>query len=235
MRPDRSHPADPAELAADLRHGATELGLELSETVLQRLLAFLGLLSRWNAVYNLTAIRNPRDMLVQHLLDALSILPVLRGRLDLDRSSIADVGSGAGLPSVPIAILHPSAKITSIEPVGKKTAFQRQVCAELALTNVRVYGDKAQSLNQVFDLVVCRAYASLADFVASSRGLTGPQTLLAAMKGQRAGLDAEVAELERAERTPGCTAEIMPLRVPFLDAERHLVLIRRTPSTHRAA
>ncbi len=212
-----------------LRQGAAELGLVLAEPVLRRLLEFVALLARWNAVYNLTAIRDPRDMLVQHLLDALSIVPPLRRRLDLDHSTIADVGSGAGLPGLPLAIVHPGARVVSIEPVGKKTAFQRQVCSELALTNVEVYTGRAESMTRAFDLVTCRAFASLADFVDAAARLAGPTTLLVAMKGQRAGLDAEVAALP-----PDCIAEVEPLRVPFLDAERHLVLIRRAQRPARA-
>jgi 16S rRNA (guanine527-N7)-methyltransferase len=229
MRPERRPSADPAELALRLRQGAAELGLVLAEPVLRRLLEFVALLARWNAVYNLTAIRDPRDMLVQHLLDALSIVPPLRRRLDLDHSTIADVGSGAGLPGLPLAIVHPGARVVSIEPVGKKTAFQRQVCSELALTNVEVYTGRAESMTRAFDLVTCRAFASLADFVDAAARLAGPTTLLVAMKGQRAGLDAEVAALP-----PDCIAEVEPLRVPFLDAERHLVLIRRAQRPARA-
>lgn len=224
MPPERTPGADPTELALRLRQGAAELGLVLPEPVLRRLLAMLELLRKWNAVYNLTAIRDPREMLVHHLLDSLSILPPLRRRLDLDRATIADVGSGAGLPGLPIAIVHPGARLVSIEPIGKKTAFQRQVCSELALTNVEIVTGKAESLARPVDLVTCRAFASLSDFVDAAARLVGPTTWLAAMKGQRAGLDAELAALP-----PECRAEIEPLRVPFLDAERHLVLIRRAP------
>jgi 16S rRNA (guanine527-N7)-methyltransferase len=230
MRPDRHPAADPAELAQRLQQGTAEMGLALAEPVLRRLLDFLGLLAKWNAVYNLTAIRDPGGMLVQHLLDALSILPPLRRRLDLDRCTVADVGSGAGLPGLPLAIVHPGARLVSIEPVGKKTAFQRQACSELGLTNVDVYTGRAESLARRFDLVTCRAFASLADFVDAAAGLTGPDTLLAAMKGQRAGLEAE-----RAALPPDCTVEVEPLRVPFLDAERHLVLIRRAAPAPGAA
>ncbi|MFN9774385.1 MAG: 16S rRNA (guanine(527)-N(7))-methyltransferase RsmG [Burkholderiales bacterium] len=230
MRPERLPAADPAALALRLRQGAAELGLVLPEPVLRRLLDYLALLAKWNAVYNLTAIRDRQDMLVQHLLDALSILPALRRRLDLDRATVADVGSGAGLPGLPLAIVHPGARLVSIEPVGKKTAFQRQACAELALTNIEVYTGQAESLARPCDLVTCRAFASLVDFVDAAARLTGPTTLLAAMKGQRAGLDAEAAALPR-----DCVVEVEPLRVPFLDAERHLVLIRRVAPATGAA
>lgn len=232
MRPDTRLTAGAGradvDLAALLAQGTAELGLGVPEPTLRRLLAYLALMNKWNAVYNLTAIRDPRQMLVQHLLDALAILPALRRRLDLDRSIVADVGSGAGVPGLPLAIVHPGARLVSIEPVGKKTAFQRQVCAELALTNVEVVTGRAETLRRPMDLVLCRAFASLVDFVDTAAGLTGPDTLLVAMKGTRREIDDELDALP-----PDCTAGVEPVRVPFLDAERHLVLIRRGPSGSR--
>lgn len=233
MRPDPrriAEPLDGVDLPQLLRQGVAELGLVLDEPTLRQLLDYLALLRKWNAVYNLTAIRDPAQMLVQHLLDALAVVPVLRRHLDLARATIADVGSGAGLPGLPMAIVQPTAHIVSIEPVGKKAAFQRQACSELALTNVEVYTGRAESMSRAFDLVTCRAFASLADFVDASAGLLGPTTLLAAMKGQRAGLEAEIAALP-----PDCTAEVEPVQVPFLSAERHLVLIRHAQATPRHA
>jgi len=211
----------PADLAQRLQEGAAQSGLELPSSVQNKLLTFLSLMSKWNAVYNLTAVRDPEQMLVQHLLDSLAIIVPLSRHIDLSGATIADIGSGAGLPGLPLAIVFPSAKVISIEPVGKKVAFQRQSCAELALTNVEVYSGRAQSLTRSVDLVICRAFASMADFVDAAAGLTGPSTLLVAMKGQRAGLDAECSELP-----PHCQAEIEALQVPFLDAQRHLVIVR---------
>lgn len=229
MPPERRVPeAGATDLAELLAAGAAELGLGLPEPTLRRLLGYLDLMRKWNAVYNLTAIRDPRQMLIQHLLDSLSILPALRARVDLDRAIVADVGSGAGLPGLPLAIVHPGVRLVSIEPIGKKTAFQRQVCAELALTNVEVVTARAETLKRRTDLVTCRAFASLVDFVDAAAGLTGPATLLVAMKGQRRGIDAELDELP-----PDCTAGVEPVHVPFLDAERHLVLIRRGPADGR--
>jgi 16S rRNA (guanine527-N7)-methyltransferase len=216
------------ELSRTLRQGVTELGLALDDTTLQRLLDYLALLAKWNAVYNLTAVRDPTQMLVQHLLDSLAVIPPLERRLDLAHASVADVGSGAGLPGIPLAIVHPGARVLSIDPVGKKTAFQRQVCSELALTNFNVYTGRAEALATPCDLVICRAFASLVDFVDAAAGLTGPSTLLAAMKGQREGIDAEIAALGG-----HFTVEVEPLRVPFLAAERHLVLLR--PGSRPAA
>lgn len=211
-----------------LRQGVDEIGLALDDMTRQRLLDYLALLRKWNAVYNLTAVRDPSQMLIQHLLDSLAVIPPLRRHVALDGARIADVGSGAGLPGIPLAIVHPEALILSIEPVGKKTAFQRQVCSELALANVNVYTGRAEGLSTPCDVVLCRAFASLADFVDVATGLTGPSTLLVAMKGQRHGIDAELAALG-----DGFTVEVEPLRVPFLAAERHLVLLR--PARQRPA
>jgi 16S rRNA (guanine527-N7)-methyltransferase len=230
MQPDRRLSGGEVDLPALLAQGSVELGLSLDEATLRRLLDYLVLLRKWNSVYNLTSVRDPAQMLVQHLLDSLAVVPALRKRLDLDRATLADIGSGAGLPGLVIAILHPATLVVSIEPVGKKTAFQRQVCAELALTNVEVVTARAETLGRTVDLVLCRAFASLVDFVDAAVGLTGPDTLLAAMKGQRR----EIAE--ELEALPAdCTTGIEPIRVPFLDAERHLVLIRRGPTAARPA
>ena len=212
------------DLSGPLRQGTAELGLVLDEPTLRQLLDYLALMRKWNAVYNLTAVRDPAQMLVQHLLDSLAIVPALRRRIDVARATIADVGSGAGLPGIPIAILHPTSRVLSIEPVGKKTAFQRQACAELALTNVEIFGGRAEDLVMPRDLVLCRAFASLADFVAAARGLVGDATLLVAMKGQRTEIDTELAAMPA-----GWSADVEPVRVPFLAAERHLVAMRRSP------
>jgi 16S rRNA (guanine527-N7)-methyltransferase len=209
------------DLAQRLREGAAQVGLELPSSVQDQLLAFLSLMSKWNAVYNLTAVRDPEQMLVQHLLDSLAIIVPLSRHIDLSGATIADIGSGAGLPGLPLAIVFPTAKVLSIEPVGKKAAFQRQSCAELALTNVEVYAGRAQALTRPVDLVICRAFASMLDFVDAAAGLTGRSTLLVAMKGQRAGLETECAALPS-----HCEVEIDALQVPFLAAQRHLVIVR---------
>jgi 16S rRNA (guanine527-N7)-methyltransferase len=209
------------KLARRLQEGAAQVGLDLAPPEHEKLLALLSLMSKWNAVYNLTAVRDPEQMLIQHLLDSLAIITPLSRHLDLSGATIADVGSGAGLPGLPLAIVFPRAKVLSIEPVGKKVAFQRQSCAELALTNVEVFAGRAQALTRQVDLVICRAFASLPDFVDAAAGLIGPSTLVVAMKGQRAGLESECAELPT-----HCQVEIEALQVPFLDAQRHLVIVR---------
>lgn len=210
-----------ADLPGTLARGAEALGLVLSEAAARRLLAYVALLGKWGAVYNLTAIRDPARILVEHVLDALAIVPVLRRHVDLDAASVADVGSGAGLPGLPLAIVHPTSRVLSIEPVGKKIAFQRQVCAELALTNVELHAGRAEDVRRPTDLVLCRAFASLAAFVRASAGLQGRGTLLAAMKGRRTEVEDEVAALPRS-----IAVEVVPVSVPFLDAHRHLVLMR---------
>ena len=220
--------SDPKASLEDLLHeGTVALGLELHQACRDKLLAYLNLMIKWNAVFNLTAIRDPRQMLIQHLLDSLSVIPVLRRHLDLDHAELADVGSGAGLPGLPIAMVCPSVRLVSVEPVGKKAAFQRQVAAELALTNVEVYAGRVESLDRPVDLVTCRAFASLADFLKGSFGLIRKGTVLAALKGQGIEVDAECAALP-----PACQIEIEPLDVPFLLAQRHLVLIRNAPGRH---
>lgn len=204
-----------------LDHGLAALGLELPRDRRDALLRYVALVVRWNAAYNLTAVRDPVEMVRQHLLDSLAIAPPLLRRLPLAGARIVDVGSGAGLPGLVLAILFPEATIRSVEPVGKKAAFQRQVCMELALTNVEVIAARAESLQGEADLIVCRAFASLADFVRAAAGFIGPATRLAAMKGRRAEVDAELSAL--GDRW---LADIEPITVPLLDAQRHLVVLR---------
>jgi len=217
------------DLEGTLRNGLDTLELPLPDDAVARLLAYLKLLAKWNAVYNLTAVRDPHAMLVQHVLDSLAVVRPLRAALDLDHARIADVGSGAGLPGLVFAITCPQAQVLSIEPVGKKTAFQQQAAAELALTNVEIFTGRAEAVSRPVDLVVSRAFAALADFITACTGLIGPTTIVAALKGQRAGIDAECAALPAS-----CQVEIAPVTVPGLAAQRHLVLMR-CAQTHPSA
>lgn len=210
--------------------GLAELGLD--PTLADRLLDYLALLVKWNGVYNLTAVREPAAMLRQHLLDSLSIVAPLAARLPqrdgAPAGRIIDVGSGAGLPGIVLALAWPRAKVVLVEPIGKKAAFLRQCQGELALTNLRVEATRIESLGepeagQPPDLVVCRAFASLADFATAIDRLVGPHTVIAAMKG--AAPDDEVAALP----AHWTVTEVLPLRVPELDAARHLVLMQRRP------
>jgi len=200
-----------------LREGLSQIGLELPDSDVERLMAYVDLLLKWNAVYNLTAIRDPAGIVVQHLLDSLAIVPPLRQRTDLCHARIADVGSGAGLPGIPLAIALPDSRVTLIEPVGKKSAFQQQVQLELALTNVMIYKGRAESLRQTHDVVICRAFSSLREFLTASEHLGGPDALWVAMKGQASD----------EPPPPGMRRETVTISVPFLRAHRHLSLLRR--------
>jgi 16S rRNA (guanine527-N7)-methyltransferase len=212
-----------SELRARLTDIAGELGVTLSSTQIDALLAYIDLLRRWNATYNLTAIHKASDMLVQHLADCLAIVPPLRRQLgETLRARFLDVGSGAGLPGVVLAIAAPQATVVCLDKVGKKAAFVRQVAAELALRNLQSEHARVEALRAgPFDVIVSRAFTSLAEFVK----LTTPHLTLegvwVAMKGKRP--DDEMSTLP-------ANAEVFhvePLRVPGLDAQRCLVWIRR--------
>ncbi|MGN6666503.1 MAG: 16S rRNA (guanine(527)-N(7))-methyltransferase RsmG [Trinickia sp.] len=203
-----------------LRSGASELGIALSDEQFGRLADYVALLAKWNAVYNLTAIRDPRQMLIQHILDSLSIVPHLAER---EGRSILDVGSGGGLPGIVLAIVFPERTVTLNDIVQKKTAFQAQAKAELKLDNLSVVTGRVETLRPgievpaKFDAIVSRAFAELADFVTLARHLVNERGAMWAMKGVRP--DAEIARLPLGARA----VEVAQLRVPFLDAERHLV------------
>jgi len=222
-------------LRARLLAGLAELDLDVAPA--ERLLDYLALLVKWGRVYNLTAIRDPLAMLRQHLFDSLSIVGPLAARLHAGtgaRWRVVDVGSGAGLPGIVLALAWPQAEVLLVEPVDKKAAFLRQCQAELALANVKVSAGRVEALAAADaeprpDLIVCRAFASLADFVAAVERIAGPDTLIAAMKGT-------LAADELAALPPGWSvAETLPLRVPELDAARHLVLMRRLAGAPRNA
>lgn len=230
--------AAPNSLAPRLKEGLAALDLPPANTgtgwsssdmrvLTDKLLAYLELLCKWNTTYNLTAIRDPEQMLTLHLLDSAAIVPPLRGRLAKarhDRSEplhVIDVGSGAGLPGVVLAVLWPHARVELVEPVGKKAAFLRQVAGELALTNITVTETRIEALlpQRPPDLIVCRAFASLADYATAIAKLTSPATLVAAMK-------AALSQDEIAGLPPGWRCrETIALRVPGLDAQRHLLLL----------
>jgi 16S rRNA (guanine527-N7)-methyltransferase len=209
------------DLEDALRSGLDTLDLPLTDETVARLLAYLGLLAKWNAVYNLTAVRDPHAMLVQHVLDSLAVVRPLRAALDLDHARIADVGSGAGLPGLLFAIVCPAAQVLSIEPVGKKTAFQKQVAAELALTNVEILTSRAEAVSRPTDLVISRAFAALADFLSACSGLTRTGHPRRCTQG---------AARRYRGRVHGAAARLAgrdhPVTVPSLAAQRHLVLMR---------
>ncbi len=204
-------------LAAQLAAGIAELGLDVNPEAQEKLLAYLELMAKWNRVYNLTALRNPGEWVTHHLLDSLSLLPHAQG------PQVVDVGSGAGLPGLVLAMVRPDWQVVSVEAVDKKAAFQRQAAAELALTNVRIEGRRVEdvALEGGADTVVSRAFSSLADFVNLSRHLLKPGGQWAAMKGKLP--EAEIAALTADVRV----REIVELKVPGLGAERCVVLMER--------
>ncbi|HZZ01289.1 16S rRNA (guanine(527)-N(7))-methyltransferase RsmG [Paraburkholderia sp.] len=209
-------------MASLLAGGVRELGLDLSDAQLGKLLDYVALLSKWNAVYNLTAIRDPRQMLIQHILDSLSIVPHLATR---GASSVLDVGSGGGLPGVVLAIVLPDWTVTVNDIVHKKTAFQAQAKAELGLANLSVVTGRVETLRPgaevpaKFDVIVSRAFAELSDFVTLARHLVAEQGAIWAMKGVRP--DGEIERLPAGAHVE----QIIRLNVPSLDAERHLIKV----------
>jgi 16S rRNA (guanine527-N7)-methyltransferase len=202
---------------------AEQLGMRLVDTDADTLLAYLALLQRWNATYNLTAVREPERMLTQHLADCLAVIEPLRRRLDTGRAArLLDVGSGGGLPGVVIAILCPTLDVTCVDTVGKKAAFIQQVAASLRLSNLHSQHARVEQLKSTpFDVVTSRAFASLTDFVALTRSHLIPDAgVWLAMKGkdpadERAALPADIDVFH-----------VEQLHVPGLDAERCLVWMR---------
>ena len=208
--------------ATQLADGIAALGLALPQETVDRLLAFGELLLKWNKVYNLTAIRNPQELITHHLLDSLAVLPYLE---TLNR--LADIGSGGGLPGVVLAIVRPGLIVSSIETVGKKASFQQQAKIELGLGNFSVLNKRVEQVQAEAlpggapEGVISRAFSSLADFVALSGHLAAEGGALYAMKGVHPR--DEIAALPAG----WAVTETHALNVPGLDAERHLLIIRR--------
>ena len=207
-----------------LVEGAAALGVVLSDKKQAQLLAYLALLAKWNRVYNLTAVRDPAQMLVQHLLDSIAVIAPLRHWTGGAARSVLDVGSGAGLPGVVIAALMPELDVTCVDAVGKKAAFVRQVAGELGLKNLHAVHSRVEALTgDPFDLIVSRAFASLADFVALTRHHLGTKSVWVAMKARAA--DDEVAELPKTIDV----FHVEQLTVPQLDGERCLIWMKENP------
>jgi len=195
---------------AALDRGLGELALDLPGGARERLLDYMALLVKWNRTYNLTAIRDPLAMVGHHLLDSLAVLP----HLPLAASGrLADAGSGAGLPGIPLAIARPDWHVALAEANQKRAAFLRQAAIELRLSNVEVHEGRVEAWRPqpLFDAVISRAFAALADFIVACRHLLAPAGALAAMTGA-------------APTTLSKECRLIPLRVPLLDAQRHLVL-----------
>lgn len=211
-----------AELEMRLRSGAQALGVELTSGQIQALLGYLELIGKWTRVYNLTAVRDQADMLNQHLLDSLAIVGPLRRHTGGRPARLLDVGSGAGLPGVVIAICCPEIAVDCVDAVAKKAAFIRQAAAALGLPNLRGIHDRVERLVGSYDVIVSRAFASLADFVRWSAAVLAPGGVWLAMKGRRP--DGEIAELPPSAEL----FHVEQLSVPGLDAQRCLVWMRPT-------
>ncbi len=208
-------------LAQQLGDGLAAMGLDLPAASQETLLAYVALLKKWNRTYNLTAIRDEAEMVVQHLLDSLSVLPAVQESALAGRRW-ADVGSGAGLPGIPLAVARPDLDMTLIEAVDKKSAFQRQAKIELGLSNITVFNRRVEEVEGGgFDAVVSRAFAEIADFIRQAGHLLAPCGRLYAMKGRLP--DDELGKLPPGWTTVAC----MPLKVPGLNAERHLIVIEK--------
>jgi 16S rRNA (guanine527-N7)-methyltransferase len=199
-----------------LAAGLHELQLALSPADQSRLLAYLDLLTKWNSAYNLTAVRDPGEMVTRHLLDSLAIEPLLRGE------RVLDVGSGAGLPGIPLALADPERRFVLLDSNGKKTRFMVQAVATLGLRNVEVVQARAEDYRpaEPFATVVSRAFASLTDFLRLTDQLCAPAGCWLAMKG-------ETPEAELQALPAGLVAQVRSLRIPGLDAKRCVVEISR--------
>jgi len=211
-----------SKLAETLVVGAEALGLALSQQQQQKLLAYLSLMAKWNRTYNLTALREPAQMMSHHLLDSLAAVQAFAGA-----ANVLDVGAGGGLPGIVLAIwaaeAYPSMRVSMIDTVHKKTAFLTQAKAELQLSNVSVYTARVEALqvDQPFDVITSRAFAELNDFINWSQHLLAPGGRYIAMKGLLP--QDEIARLPAGWQVIKTEA----LRVPGLDAERHLVFIEK--------
>ena len=212
-----------APLDVALRAGCQTLGLELDEAQIAKLLDFMGLLQKWNKVYNLTAVRNPEEMLTHHLLDSLAAVAPLRRHLAQQggaRRRLLDVGSGGGLPGVVFAICCPDLDVSCVDTVAKKAAFIQHAAAALQLSNLHGLHARVENLDGPFDVVSCRAFAALADFTAWSRQALAPHGVWLAMKGRH--------PQDEIDALPGDVQvfHVEQLTVPGLQAERCIVWLR---------
>lgn len=207
-------------LEAGLREGVQSLGLSLSDEQIQRLLDYVALIQKWNKVYNLTALRDPADMLTHHLLDSLTAVTPLHQHTQGQAIRVLDVGSGGGLPGVVLAICMPELKVSCVDTVAKKAAFVQQVAVSLKLPNLRGIHARVESLTDPYQVICSRAFASLPDFVTWSRSALAEGGVWMAMKGKHP--QDEIAALPADAKV----FHVEPLTVPGLDVERCMVWMR---------
>ena len=224
-----------ANIPLDLARGIDTLGLLVTEAQQQQLLGYMDLIQKWNKVYNLTALRNPQEILTHHVLDSLSVILPLLGHLEQKNGasqpevSLLDVGSGGGLPGVVIAICCPFVRVTCVDTVSKKAAFIQQVAASLKLPNLVGVHARVESLSGPFDVICSRAFASLPDFVSWSLGALAHEGVWMAMKGKTP--EDEMAALPS-------SAEVFhmeQLKVPGLEADRCVVWMKKSATLSAAA
>jgi len=208
------------DLAAGLSAGVQALGLGLSADQQQRLLDYVAMIQKWNKVYNLTALRDPVDMLTHHLLDSLTAVAPLARHTQGQPIRVLDVGSGGGLPGVVLAICMPELTVTCVDTVAKKAAFVQQVAATLKLPNLRGIHARVESLTEPYPVICSRAFASLPDFVTWSRSALAEGGVWMAMKGKHP--QDEIAALPPETQV----FHVEPLTVPGLDVERCMVWLR---------
>jgi 16S rRNA (guanine527-N7)-methyltransferase len=207
-------------LEAGLRSGVQALGLSLSDEQIKRLLAYAALIQKWNKVYNLTALRDPADILTHHLLDSLTAIAPLSRHIQGQPIHVLDVGSGGGLPGVVLAICMPELNVTCVDTVAKKAAFVQQVAVSLKLPNLRGLHARVESLTDPYQIICSRAFASLPDFVTWSRSALAEGGVWMAMKGKhpQGEIDALPDDVK--------VFHVEPLTVPGLDVERCMVWMR---------
>lgn len=208
-------------LEADLRSGLAQLDLALDDPQVRQLVDYLGLLQKWNKVYNLTSVREPAGMLTRHLLDSLAVVGPLQRQTGNGPLRLLDVGSGAGLPGAVIAICRPQVRVDCVDTVAKKAAFIQQVASALQLPNLRGLHARVESLTQPYDVVSSRAFSSLADFVNWSVGALADGGVWMAMKGKHPAQ--EIDALPPLAKV----FHVEPLTVPGLAGERCLIWLRR--------
>ena len=209
---------------AVLRAGLAALGLRLSDAQVRQLLDYQSLIGKWNKVYNLTAVRDPAEMLTHHLLDSLAAALPLQKQLQsrgLATASLLDVGSGAGLPGVVLAICCPGLAVTCVDTVGKKAAFIKQAALALGLSNLTGLHARVESITQSFDVICSRAFASLADFTSWSQAALAPGGVWMALKGKHPAEELALLPPDVA------VFHVEPLAVPGLDAERCIIWLQK--------